>query len=84
MGGDEFAMLLPETHKSGALAFAERIRSLVECSNCRYKITISIGMTTVCQEHDAEKIMAIADRALYKAKEKKNAVVYGVFNNITT
>lgn len=76
MGGDEFAMLLPETDKSGALAFAERIRTLVEHSSSRYKITISIGITTVFQEHDAEKIMAIADRALYKAKEKKNMAVF--------
>ena len=74
-GGEEFAMILPETDKSGALAFAERIRALVECSNCRYKITICIGITTVYQEYDAQKIMSIADRALYKAKENKNTVV---------
>lgn len=75
-GGEEFAMILPETDKSGALAFAERIRKLVECSSSRYKITICIGITTVYQELDAEKIMAIADRTLYKAKEKKNMVVF--------
>jgi diguanylate cyclase (GGDEF)-like protein len=83
-GGEEFAMILPETDKSGALAFAERIRKLVEFSNCKYKITVCIGITTVYQGHNAEKIMSVADRALYKAKEKKNTVVYGVFNNITT
>lgn len=76
-GGEEFAMILPETDKNGVLAFAERIRTLVELSNSRCKITISIGITTVCcQSHDAEKIMSIADRALYKAKEKKNMVVF--------
>jgi len=38
--------------------------------------TISIGITTVYQAHDAEKIMSIVDRALYKAKENnKNTVV---------
>lgn len=66
-GGEEFAMILPETDKSGALAFAERIRTLVERSNRRHKITICIGITTVYQEYDAEKIMSIADRALYRA-----------------
>jgi len=75
-GGEEFAMILPDTDKNGALAFAERIRMLVERSSSRYKITISIGITTVYQEHDAKKIMSIADRALYKAKEKKNMVVF--------
>ena len=75
-GGEEFVLILPETDKSGALAIAERVRTLVECSNCRYKITICIGITTVYQEHTAEKIMSIADRALYKAKENKNMVVF--------
>ena len=75
-GGEEFAMILPETDKSGALAFAERVRKLVEFSNCKYKITVCIGITTVYQERNAEKIMSIADRALYKAKEKKNTIVY--------
>lgn len=75
-GGEEFTIILPETDKNGAMAFAERIRALVEYSDCKYKITISIGVTTVCQEYDAEKIMSIADRALYKAKERKNMVVF--------
>lgn len=69
-------MILPETDKSGALAFAERIRKLVERSNCEYRITVSIGVTAVHQEHDAEKIMSVADRTLYKAKEKKNMSVF--------
>lgn len=77
-GGEEFAMILPETDKSGALAFAERVRALVERSSSRCKITVCIGITSIYQEHDAdaEKIMSIADRALYKAKEKKNTIVY--------
>jgi diguanylate cyclase (GGDEF)-like protein len=32
-GDEEFAMILPETDRKGALTFAERIRVLVECSN---------------------------------------------------
>lgn len=75
-GGEEFAIILPETDKNGALAFAERVRKLVECSNCMYRITISIGITTVYQGYDAEKIIPIADKALYKAKENKNMVVF--------
>jgi diguanylate cyclase (GGDEF)-like protein len=75
-GGEEFAIILPETDKNGAMAFAERVRKLVEGSNWRYKATVSVGITTVFQGCDAEKIMAIADRALYKAKERKNMVMY--------
>lgn len=75
-GGEEFTIILPETDKNGVLAFSERIRTLVECSNCTYKITISIGITTVYQGHDTEKIISTTDRALYKAKENKNMVMF--------
>lgn len=75
-GGEEFAIILPETDKNGAMACAERVRGLVEGSDWKYIVTVSVGITTVCQEDDAEKIMSIADRALYKAKERKNMVVY--------
>ena len=75
-GGEEFAMILPETDKNGAMTFAERVRGLVEGSDWNCTITISVGITTVCQGYDAEKNMAIADKALYKAKERKNMVVY--------
>jgi len=46
----------------------------VEQSNCKYRTTISIGITTIYQEHDPEKIMFIADRALYKTKKEKTRV----------
>jgi len=75
-GGEEFAIILPETDKNGAIACAERVRGLVEGSDWKYIVTVSVGITTVCQESDAEKIMAIADRALYKAKEGKNMVFF--------
>ncbi|MEZ0537300.1 GGDEF domain-containing protein [Caldicellulosiruptoraceae bacterium PP1] len=36
-GGEEFTIILPETDKNGVLAFAERVRKLVECSNAGIK-----------------------------------------------
>lgn len=75
-GGEEFSMILPETDKNGAMALAERVRGLVEDSDWKHIVTVSVGITTVCQECEAEKIMSITDRALYKAKERKNMVVY--------
>ena len=75
-GGEEFAIILPETDKNGAMAFTERVRGLVEGSDWKYIVTVSVGITTVCQESDAEKIVSIADKALYKAKESKNMMVY--------
>ena len=73
-GGEEFAMILPETNKNGALTFAECIRALVECSDWRYRITVCIGVTTVYQEQNADKIMSITERALYMAKKNKTVV----------
>lgn len=75
-GGEEFAFILPETDKNGVMAFAERVRRLVEYSDWKYIVTVSVGITTVYQERDTEKIMSLADRALYKAKERKNMVVF--------
>lgn len=68
-------MILPKTNKDRALAFAERVRKSVECSICKHEITISIGITTAYLGYVTEKIMSIADRALYKEKENKNMVV---------
>jgi diguanylate cyclase (GGDEF)-like protein len=74
-GGDEYAVILPDTDIKGAEAFAERIRSEVEKHNFPYKVTISVGITCTIREDDMEKLMAVADKALYKAKETKNNVV---------
>ncbi|MCX7923851.1 MAG: GGDEF domain-containing protein [Clostridia bacterium] len=77
-GGEEFAIILPETDKNGAMAFAERVRGLVEDSDWKYIVTVSVRITTVCQECDVENIMSIADKALYKAKErKKHSSIFG-------
>lgn len=74
-GGDEYAIILPDTDIHGAEAFAERIRSEVEKHNFPYKVTISVGITCTVKEDDVEKLMVLADRALYRAKETKNKVV---------
>jgi diguanylate cyclase (GGDEF)-like protein len=77
-GGDEFCVLLPETDQQGAIAVAERIRGTVERSMPEpgVKITVSIGVVS----HQgagttAEKLVALADRAAYRAKfSGRNAV----------
>jgi diguanylate cyclase (GGDEF)-like protein len=68
-GGDEFCVILPETELEGALVVAERIRSGVEALGSDPKVTVSIGVTT----HrgggtTAEALVALADRAAYRAK----------------
>ncbi|MEM7099514.1 MAG: diguanylate cyclase [Pseudomonadota bacterium] len=75
LGGEEFALLLPETGRKGAVNLANRIRQGVAgydfskaCSG-KLDITVSIGVATVSQSTGTpESFLKIADRALYKAK----------------
>lgn len=74
-GGEEFAIILPETNSEGAKAFAERIRNVVESCNSCYKVTICVGITCTVNEMDVDKFVVLADQALYMAKVEKNKVV---------
>ena len=76
LGGEEFALLLPETDKAGALNLAQRLRRGIQDYpyeqkiNQPLKVTASIGVATVTGNTQApETILKIADRALYKAKD---------------
>jgi diguanylate cyclase (GGDEF)-like protein len=73
-GGEEFAILLPDTGIESAKAIAERLRTTVATSEIHsgdlgFKITISIGIALAKQESKLEDFFAEADRALYRAKE---------------
>jgi diguanylate cyclase (GGDEF)-like protein len=78
-GGDEFAILLVETPKSGASCYAERIRqALADClfSHCR-QITASFGIASLPEDSLAspEALIRAADEALYAAKrDGKNSI----------
>jgi diguanylate cyclase (GGDEF)-like protein len=68
-GGDEFCVLLPETELEGALAVAERIRSLVEQSSTEPRVTVSVGVAAHRGGEIApDDLVALADRAAYRAK----------------
>ncbi|MBU1665018.1 MAG: PAS domain S-box protein, partial [Gammaproteobacteria bacterium] len=75
LGGEEFAILLPDTEADGAHEFAERLRQLVAAQPTHGEsgdipITLSIGVTSfAAQDSDIDAILARADRALYRAKE---------------
>ncbi|MCM2315383.1 MAG: GGDEF domain-containing protein, partial [Thermoanaerobaculia bacterium] len=76
-GGEEFAILLPNTDLSGAGSLVERLRqrveSLVVASAAEeLRVTVSFGLAVIAGEArplDAEEIFRIADEALYRAKE---------------
>jgi diguanylate cyclase (GGDEF)-like protein len=73
-GGEEFAVILPNTSETQALALAERLRSDVATLNLsgavQQPFTISIGLAqrTSGIEH-WEDVLGFADQALYQAKQ---------------
>jgi len=76
-GGDEFACILPETDRNGAIAIAEKIRCGImdlaiqnQDSNVSDHVTVSIGVVTVKCSGDASApdIIAPVDELLYRAK----------------
>ena len=77
-GGEEFAVLLPETELAGALTVAEEIRKNVETSMIPgddgveiHNVTISIGVAPIIPTEDTNisELIRRADEALYKAKD---------------
>jgi diguanylate cyclase (GGDEF)-like protein len=75
VGGEEFALLAPEIALEGARAVAEKLRSVIESTRCRFeeqeiKITSSFGVA--CHDPEAkltpQELYSAADARLYLAK----------------
>jgi diguanylate cyclase (GGDEF)-like protein/putative nucleotidyltransferase with HDIG domain len=71
IGGDEFALLLPESDAASAAAALERARQTVERAPLRAgaRVTISVGICDLTHARDAESLARFADGALYWSKE---------------
>jgi diguanylate cyclase (GGDEF)-like protein len=73
-GGEEFAILLPDTCASTGLVAAERVRQVVEALEVRYdngpiRFTVSVGVAQFdSSEESWESMMRRADSAMYEAK----------------
>lgn len=77
-GGEEFAILLPQTTSEEAMAIAERVRAGIAAAIFPHReVTVSIGAATCLSEScAAESLIHEADQALYAAKHRgRNAVV---------
>lgn len=81
-GGEEFALIAPNTPKRGAAVVADRLRQLVERltvpqGNLDLHVTVSVGVAAFPDDGiDPETVIAVADQALYSAKEAgRNRVV---------
>jgi len=75
IGGEEFAIILPETDLATAELIAERLRAVTEgtdtcLENDVVSITISLGTTSLSHSDSAlSAMLRRADEALYRAKE---------------
>ncbi len=82
LGGEEFAVCLPETFKEQAVELAERIREQLaehtfEADGETFTVTCSIGIAEWSPEYDSlEELLDRADEAMYEAKEQgRNRVI---------
>jgi diguanylate cyclase (GGDEF)-like protein len=84
-GGEEFAIVLPNTNASGAMEMAEQVRLAVRAAAIRHEaaggmLTVSVGSGTASPKRDESsmRLLQAADRALYQAKRSgRDRVVMG-------
>lgn len=78
LGGEEFALILPETSSDDALKIANRLRQIIEQSDAAESatgkpihITVSIGVASMKEgDPSFSNLLGKADEALYNAKSK--------------
>jgi len=74
LGGEEFAILLPETDLTGSRTTAERLRAAIaeiaiDAENVSLKVTISVGITLLSPDDPGlDAVLKRADDAMYEAK----------------
>ena len=73
-GGDEFAIIFPDTDLPSAIAVAKQLNELVLKSTECGGATISIGVVSVEKDWDKDRVFDEVDIMLNKAKETKNSV----------
>ncbi|WP_198806184.1 diguanylate cyclase [Leptolyngbya sp. BL0902] len=86
-GGEEFAVILPDTDLSGALALANQMQAAVAqlqlphaSSQVSHYITLSLGVVSVVPQagQASHRLVASTDRQLYRAKQEgRNRIMSG-------
>jgi diguanylate cyclase (GGDEF)-like protein len=82
-GGDEFALILPDTGSEGAVAVGERIRdriaafSFLQGDDLTIQLTVSVGVATLPDvAASADGLIQAADEAMYWVKEHGKNGIY--------
>ena len=74
-GGDEFAIILPEAGRDIASRIVSRIRERMAAETEGPALSASAGVATFPEDGDTpEKLLAAADRALYRMKHRGSSV----------
>jgi diguanylate cyclase (GGDEF)-like protein len=76
VGGEEFAVILPETDEAGGEFVAERLRIDVMAHAADMLTTVSIGVAVSHDGDEADSLLRAADRALYAAKAQGRNCVF--------
>ncbi len=81
IGGEEFAIILPNTNLDKTKELAIKLKDLVQnnsllIDNQEIKITISIGLSTLDEKNQTyNEILKTADTNLYEAKRKGRNII---------
>jgi diguanylate cyclase (GGDEF)-like protein len=81
-GGDEFALVLPDTGSEGASAVGERLRERIaahgflQADGLNIRLTVSVGVATLPDvAASVESLIQAADKAMYRVKDHgKNGI----------
>ena len=86
-GGEEYAIILPDTQIQDAYIVAERIRKTIESLRIKYednliRFTMSLGITSFQTEEGtaSDELIKRADSAMYQAKKqgRNQCCVFGM------
>ena len=71
IGGEEFALILPDTDADGAFVMAEALQGAIAAAGLTHPVTLSVGVTDrAISGAAATDLLAGADAALYAAKRQ--------------
>jgi diguanylate cyclase len=76
LGGEEFALLLPQTPQAGAITLGKQVSSLIAHGRIKRhdgqgtirQVTVSVGIAMASADESLESLLERADSALYTAK----------------